>query len=521
MALFDPTTREKFARFRKQKRAWVSLWLLVLIYVISLFSNLIANDTPWRVRFEGRNYFPRWQHVPQDVFLEDGVMTAPHFRDLDRLDIFQEEPRNRMWWAPIPYGPRSTVNPRDIQVDREVTISRRRVQRVASVNVADDLRITDGNAAAWFLDVDTDTELPGKVLPPEISEMVQPRFRNEASPARLVPDPSGRFDWSLPAFEPRARPPRRVRLTLRESFPAAAAVRDLFTLPEEGEPRWPGWWTHLPESLQEEILAATEEVRVVPVRPIRWDEPGGHAWEIRVEFESIQFPFRPVRGHPLGFDDSGRDVLVQILYATRISLSFGFVLVISSVVLGTLIGSLQGYFGGWIDLVGQRLIEVYQSIPFLYVMIFIGSVFGRSFLLLLLVYAVFNWISISYYMRAEFLRLRRQPFTEAAKALGLPTARVMWFHLLPNALVPIITFFPFMLVGAIGSLNALDFLGFGLPAGTPSWGTLLRQAQTARHAWWLITYSSLALFVVILLTVFIGEGLRSAFDPKREAHWEA
>lgn len=522
MGLLDPSTREKLARFRRQKRAWISLWLLVLIFGTSLLSGVIAHGTPWRVRFEGRNYFPRWQHVPQDVFLGDGVMTEPDFREIQRLDLFQESAGNRMWWAPIPYGPASTVRPVDVPVAREVTVSRVRVQRVGSVMVDGEMRILGGMAAAWFFGEETDGALEGRAVPEAVAEALRGRFANEESEARTLSDGEGRFEWSIPAYAPRSRAPRRVRVTLREVFSGVGAVRDQFTVPEgEAAVRWPGWWEAMPAAARLEAEAALEEVRTVPVRPVRYEEPGGHAWEVQVQYESIQFPFRPVKGHPMGFDESGRDVLVQILYATRISLTFGFLLVTSSLVLGTFLGALQGYFGGWVDLVGQRVIEVYQSIPFLYVMIFVGSVFGRSFVLLLLVYAVFNWISISYYMRAEFLRLRRQPFTEAAKALGLPTGRIMWRHLLPNALVPVITFFPFMLVGAIGSLNALDFLGFGLPAGTPSWGALLRQAQTARHAWWLITYSSLALFTVILLTVFIGEGLRAAFDPKREAHWEA
>ena len=264
-----------------------------------------------------------------------------------------------------------------------------------------------------------------------------------------------------------------------------------------------------------------EQALTVPVDPIPHTDAEGNAWEIRVEKETVQFPFRPVKGHVMGLDKSGRDVFVLVLYATRISLLFGFLLVISSMGIGTLLGGLQGYFGGKVDLIGQRLIEIYAAIPFLYAMIYLGSVFGPSFGLLLFVYAIFNWIGISYYMRAEFLKLRKQPFTEAARSLGLPTGRIMWRHLLPNALVPLITFFPFSLVGAIGSLSALDFLGFGLPVGTPSWGDLLSQAQEYRFAWWLIVYPALALFLVILLAVFIGEGLRAAFDPKRETHWEA
>ena len=143
-----------------------------------------------------------------------------------------------------------------------------------------------------------------------------------------------------------------------------------------------------------------------------------------------------------------------------------------------------------------------------------GSIYGRSFMLLLLCYAVFNWIGISYYMRAEFLRLRNWPFVEAARSQGLPTRRIMFRHILPNALVPLVTFFPFSLVSAIGTLAALDFLGFGLPPPTPSWGELLAQAQEVNWAWWLTLYPSLALFVVMLLGVFIGEGVRQAFDPK-------
>ncbi len=175
---------------------------------------------------------------------------------------------------------------------------------------------------------------------------------------------------------------------------------------------------------------------------------------------------------------------------------------------------MQGYFGGWVDLAGQRIIEIWDALPFLYILMLMGSVFGRSFTLLLVCYGLFNWIGISYYMRAEFLRLRRQPFVEAARALGLPGYLIMYRHILPNALVPLITFFPFSLVSAIGTLAALDFLGFGLPPPTPSWGDLLAQGQEYLWAWWLTLYPSLALFMVMLLGVFVGEGVRQAFDPK-------
>ena len=149
-----------------------------------------------------------------------------------------------------------------------------------------------------------------------------------------------------------------------------------------------------------------------------------------------------------------------------------------------------------------------------------GSTVGRSFTVLLVCYALFNWITVSYYMRAEFLRLRMRTFVEAAKVQGCSTLRIIFVHILPNALTPLITLFPFLLMGAIASLAALDFLGFGLPPMTPSCGELLAEAQQFRSAWWLILFPSLALFVVMLLTVLVGEGLRDAFDPRQKSKLE-
>ena len=196
-------------------------------------------------------------------------------------------------------------------------------------------------------------------------------------------------------------------------------------------------------------------------------------------------------------------------------MSFGLLLVVYTMALGIVAGAVQGYYGGLLDITAQRLIEIWSALPFLYVMILMGSVFGRSFFLLLFVYGIFNWIGISYYMRAEFLNLRTQPFVEAAKCLGVPTWKIIFRHIMPNGLTPVITFFPFSLVGAISSLAVLDYLGFGLPAPTSSWGELLFQAQQFRWAWWLILFPSLALFIVMLLGVLVGEGVRNAFDPKR------
>ena len=234
----------------------------------------------------------------------------------------------------------------------------------------------------------------------------------------------------------------------------------------------------------------------------------------------ISFPFRPCWKHPFGIDAGGRDVFARVVHGTGIALAFGLVLAFSGMLIGLVVGAVEGYFGGKTDIACQRFTEIWSAIPFLYVMIFIGSTVGRSFPILLACYAVFNWIGVSYYMRAEFLRLRSRTFVEAAKCQGFSATRIIFGHILPNALTPMITLFPFLLMGAIGSLAALDFLGFGLPAMTPSCGELMSQAQQFRWAWWLILFPALMLFTVMLLTVFVGEGLRGAFDPRQKSKLE-
>ena len=234
----------------------------------------------------------------------------------------------------------------------------------------------------------------------------------------------------------------------------------------------------------------------------------------------VSYPFRPVPEHPFGIDAGGRDVYARVVHGLRIALLFGLALALSGMLFGVVIGAVEGYFGGWSDILLQRFTEIWSAMPFLYVMIFIGSTVGRSFGVLLVCYAIFNWIAVSYYLRAEFLRLRGRTFVEAAKMSGCSTARILFVHILPNALTPLITLFPFLLMGAIGSLAALDFLGFGLPPMTPSCGELLQEAQQFRHAWWLVVFPASALFVVMLLPVLVGEGLRDAFDPRPRARLE-
>jgi microcin C transport system permease protein len=228
------------------------------------------------------------------------------------------------------------------------------------------------------------------------------------------------------------------------------------------------------------------------------------------------------RRHYLGTDSQGRDVAARLLYGFRISIFFALFLVISGQVIGTIIGSLQGYLGGRFDLVSQRVIEVLIAIPFLYVVIIIAALFSPTFWMLLGIMAVFQWIGITFYMRTEMYREKTREYCLAAKSYGASHLRIIFRHLLPNCLTPLVTFTPFAVVAAIFALTGLDYLGYGLPAPTPSWGELIDQALQLenRSRLWLTLAPFGALTVTLVLVVFIGESVREAFDPKQYARYE-
>ncbi len=344
--MFSPVTIRRIQKFKKMKRAYYSLLILVVAYGISLFANVLANDQPLVVRYQGNFFFPAF-HFYNGSNFGLSATEVPNYKQLSRQAAFGKETGNFMIFAPIPYGPNESL-----------------------------------------------LELAG----------------NPPTPPTLA-------NW-------------------------------------------------------------------------------------------------------LGTDDRGRDILTRLIYGYRISFSFALLITLSSMALGVAVGALQGYWGGFFDLSMQRLIEIFSALPFLYVVIIIGSSLGTSFVTLLVVFVVFEWIGISYFIRAEFLKLREAQYVEAARALGVKDWKIMFRHILPNALTPIITFLPFDLIGAITALSALDFLGFGLPAPTPSWGELMRQGMDNIFSYWLSLYPVLALFIVLLLIAFVGEGVRDAFDPKEYQRME-
>ncbi|MEE2705991.1 MAG: ABC transporter permease subunit [Planctomycetota bacterium] len=225
-------------------------------------------------------------------------------------------------------------------------------------------------------------------------------------------------------------------------------------------------------------------------------------------------PNHPSSDHWLGTDDRGRDVFARLVYGFRISISFALVVTCTAYLIGTLTGAVLGYFAGWIDLIGLRLVEIWGAIPFLYTVIIVSSMLSPNFAILAGVLAAFGWLGILYYIRGEFYREKSKDYVAAAHAIGESNLRIIVQHILPNSLTPIIAFAPFAIVLNINTLVALDFLGFGLPAPTPSWGELIGQGKANWRDWHLVVFPLVAMFITLQLIVFIGEAVREAFDPK-------
>jgi microcin C transport system permease protein len=533
----NPMTRRRILRFKEMKRAYISLWVLVILYLLSLGSELICNDVPLYVKFQGKSYFPVIKFYPEDVFVGNGKQTRPDYFRVRSDSRFKDNEQNFMLFAPIPYGPFQSLDPDRIPVSDYVAVAFKPLPIVGTVNIRKDLSIARAFRLGSFVGLD-DKDLVDKNIteffsvPPSLKAAIETRFQGLAAPSLAV-STTGPGDLpvraSLSTYRQRTRIPTTVRITFREDQAAVSQSqaqafdiifdRNLALNREQMTSQADAIWRTLPKAEQAIIQASVQNRYQGPVDSLTM-VIGERKYRANFIKEDVRFPFRPIKGHLMGIDGAGRDVLSRILYGLRTSMSFGLLLVVGSMILGIVAGALQGYYGGLLDISGQRFIEIWSALPFLYIMILMGSIYGRSFSLLLFCYGLFNWIGISYYMRAEFLRLRKQPFVEAAKCMGAPAYKIIFKHILPNGMVPVITFFPFSLVGAIGSLAALDYLGFGLPPPTPSWGELLYQAQQYRWAWWLILYPSLALFIVMLLGVFVGEGVRNAYDPKRYTRLE-
>ncbi|MCK5640634.1 MAG: ABC transporter permease [Gammaproteobacteria bacterium] len=254
-------------------------------------------------------------------------------------------------------------------------------------------------------------------------------------------------------------------------------------------------------------LISGDNWAIYPLNPYRYDTIN--------YFSDAPNPAAPSAENLLGTDDRGRDVLARLIYGFRLSVLFALVLTVIGTTFGILAGALQGYFGGRLDLFSQRVIEVWSSMPELYLLIIFASIFNPSVLLLIVLLSLFGWMGLADYVRAEFLRGRNMDYVTAARALGVSNRSIMLQHLLPNAMTPVITFLPFRISGAILALTSLDFLGLGVPPETPSLGELLAQGKENIEAWWLSISTFIVLVGTLMLLIFIGEALREALDPRR------
>lgn len=360
----SPINRRRWQNFKANRRGYWSLWLFLVLFVLTLGADFIANDRPLVVSHEGELYFPIFSTYPEEVFVEDGFLPITDFRD----PYVQESIEDEGWilWPAIRYSYRTVNN-----------------------------------------------EIP--------------------SPAPSPPS------WML------------------------------------------------------------EEEERCSRYPLGIEDPnctlGNWNW--------------------LGTDDQARDVLARTIYGFRISVLFGLILTLVSSVIGVAAGAVQGYFGGWTDLIFQRFIEIWTSVPQLYLLLIIASVLTPSFWLLLGILLLFSWVALVGVVRAEFLRARNLEYVKAARALGVRNGTIMFRHLLPNAMVATLTFMPFILNGSITTLTALDFLGFGLPPGSPSLGELLAQGKANLQAPWLGITGFVVISLMLSLLIFIGEAVRDAFDPRK------
>jgi microcin C transport system permease protein len=359
----SPLNRRRWQSFKANQRGYWALWVFLVLFVVSLFAEFIANDKPFYVSYDGKSYFPVIFNYPETTFGGD-FETAADYRDPFLKKLIAEK-GGYMLWPPIRYS-YNTHN------------------------------------------LDLPTPAPSK-------------------------------------------------------------------------PTW--------------LLTEAECKPVVERKGLKSCRDLEYNW--------------------LGTDDQGRDVVARLLYGFRLSVLFGLALTIISSVIGVAAGAVQGYFGGWTDLLFQRLIEIWTSVPSLYLLLIISSVLVPGFFVLLGILLLFSWVSLVGLVRAEFLRGRNFEYIQAARALGVSNRTIMFRHLLPNAMVATMTFLPFILSSSVMTLTALDFLGFGLPPGSPSLGEMLSQGKANIQAPWLGIGGFMTVAIMLSLLIFIGEAVRDAFDPRK------
>ena len=448
----DPITKRRFARFRKIKRGYYSLLILLAAIVLSIFSPYLAESRALLVYYKGILYFPTFQYYSMQTFAQ----TPPPA--WGKGDLETEYLRLQREWQAERYF-----------YNRDKAGAGNDAQKLAAL-------------AFEYPDRGNYVLMPMIPWDPYQSDFWYNEILNDIQILLVQGDRAGA-----------ERLARRDRLDELADAIFNATIDATLKDPRKSPTG------DLPGLARSGTMPSLGGLGKVPPSPPDFS-----------------------RGHYIGTDAQGRDVASRLLYGFRISIFFALILTFSGQIIGTIIGSLQGYLGGRFDLLSQRIIEVLISIPFLYVVIILAALVVPTFWILLAIMAVFQWITITFYMRTEMYREKTKEYCLAAKSYGASHLRIIFRHLLPNCLTPLVTFTPFAVVGAIFALTGLDYLGYGLPAPTPSWGELMDQALQLenRDKLWLTFAPFGAITVTLVLVVFIGESVREAFDPKQYARYE-
>ncbi len=444
----DPITRRRLARFRKIKRGYYALILLLILMALSVLAPFLAESRALMVSHQGQWYFPTFSYRTMETFGQ----TPP------------------MGWQAG-----------DLEADYFRLQSEWRLQK--TLYDRESAKGGDAQAlAARYPNRDDFVVMPVIPWDPYLSDFWYNEILNDIQVMLDKGDRAG-----------------AAHLALRDGLDELAGLIDTGA-----------------------IDAMMKDTKRSVTGNLAGLARGGTLPSI-AHLSKVS-PNAPDRGreHFLGTDAHGRDVASRLLYGFRISIFFSLFLVFTGQVIGTLIGSMQGYYGGKFDIFSQRFIEIFVSIPFLYVVIILAALIVPSFWMLLGIMVLFQWIDITFYMRTEMYREKTKEYCLAAKSYGASDARIIFRHLLPNCLTPLVTFTPFLVVGAIFSLTALDYLGYGLPPPTPSWGDLIDQALNPdnRDKLWLTLAPFGAITATLLIVTFIGESVREAFDPKQYAKYE-
>ena len=478
--MFSPKFRQGFQRFRRQKRAYFSLILLLIIFAATLPAELLCNSRPILMRVDGRWFFPVFREYTE-VDFGGTSSVVPDYRDPGFWRRIGCDPE-----AAGVYVPSDQEEPAEdgqIEEDAEELLDMFGEKRQPSAPRVNPVAPRPAVAAAGL-------RVYGRPALFKLPQVAQAR----AAADNQTPPRAQANDSILDMFDPE---PHDVAEPLRgeDEKSRQTMARACWAL-------WP------PVRYDYATIETDTRVgRSALVAP--WDQqlPGGHK----------MIPSGWLDGHYLGTDNRGRDVLARLVYGLRVSLLFGILLAVSSTLIGTVLGACQGFFAGWVDLFGQRLTEIWGSLPRLYLLMILSSLLARNIIVLFVILNLTSWMGMAAYMRAEFLKGRNFDYVRAARALGVRSTGIMFRHLLPNSMTPIITFFPFAVTGGVLALVSLDFLNLGVPSPFPSLGELLRQGQANLHATWIIFPTFIVLSGTITMLTFIGDGLRNAFDPRRAA----